>query len=511
MSQPARLAPKPIESMLARAGNSKSNHPNMNTPHPLLPPEWNGLAEDMARYACINKDTAELLMSQSLALACGNTIKVRTPERRDLGPAFNLALVSPGFPMPRGALMELLGPIPDYVKFASEQMEVRGMETLKAQFEMKRNELREVEEALQKEESLQKEARESQETADFDAYMERLRMGPALGSYHPAAIQAKILECKKRKGGILAIIDRLIFQLHHGVLVDEPEWRELPKLGEKSINRIAHAMCFANGPGSIADLTAQERTACSQTLNNNRIGAPSVTMVTSGTEGAYAGVLSTKAIRRSGILSGFLFVEAANEAPDSAMQMQETEALARWQQLVSKCFDRRLASQMHHCDLCVLDEKGFAAFLEFRKWVRVETSFAHPEVEPFLSMLPDLCLQLALIRTAMAEAPATEKMPGECVEQAADFLRRIGRRHRELLERMVVEQPEDEILEQQVGRLVEKLGRRGPLTKRGIARCMHNQDYGRLEPILQQGLKRGDIIQAGNLFRVPPVSVSASA
>jgi hypothetical protein len=159
----------------------------------------------------------------------------------------------------------------------------------------------------------------------------------------------------------------------------------------------------------------------------------------------------------------------------------------------------------------VLDEKGFAAFLEFRKWVRVERSFAHPEVVPFLSMLPDLCLQLALIRTAMAEAPATEKMPGECVEQAAEFLRRIGRRHRELLERMVVEQPEEEILEQQVGRLVEKLGRRGPLTKRGIARCMHNQDYGHLEPILQQGLKRGDIIQAGNLFRVPPVSVSASA
>ena len=481
------------------------------TPHPLLPPEWNALADDIARHSCINRDTTALLMCQAVAVACANAIKVRTPERRDLGPAFNLALVSDGFPMSRGALMELLGPIPNAVERVSGELAVMGTETFKAQFEIKHSELREVEEALRKEETLQREERELQESTDSEAKLRRMYMDGPFRSGRLAAIQARILECERRKAGILAIINSLIFRLHPGVLADEPEWRQLPKLGEKSINRIALALCFANGPGSIADLTAQERTACSQTLNNHRVGVPSVTMVTSGTEGSYAGVLSTKAIRRSGILSGFLFAEAANETPEAGMQIQETEALTRWHQLISKCFHRRLASHVQHWDLCVLDEKGFAAFLEFRKWVQVETSFAHPEVEPFLSMLPDLCLQLALIRTVMADAPATQKMPGECVERAAEFLRRIGRRHRELLERMVVEQPGEEIFEQETGRIVQKLERYGPLTIRGLARRCHRQDYARLEPLLEHGLRHGNIRQQGNLFYASGVSVSASA
>ena len=111
----------------------------------------------------------------------------------------------------------------------------------------------------------------------------------------------------------------------------------------------------------------------------------------------------------------------------------------------------------------------------------------------------------------MTNAAGDLIIPHEYVEHAAGFLRRLGRRHRQLLDRLTVEQPEDEVIEQQIARLVQKLQRRGPLTKRGLVRCMHNQDYGRLEPVLVEGVKRGNIIQAGDLFRASAVSVSASA
>jgi hypothetical protein len=234
-------------------------------------------------------------------------------------------------------------------------------------------------------------------------------------------------------------------------------------------------------------------------------------VITSGDESTYASVLRSKPIRESGILNEFLFVEAGLESPVVPALMNPEGPLERWQQMITQRFEARIAAQKAERRIHLLDNRGLHAYVEMRKWIQIEKSFARLEVAPFLSSLADLCLKLALIRTAMGDAPECLTIPGEAVEHCAEFVRVLGRRQRELLERLVTAQPDEELIEQEVGQLVHKLERSGPLTKRGLARRYHHQDYARLEPLLEHGLRHGNIRQHGNLFSVPNVSVNVSA
>ena len=262
----------------------------MNTPHPLLPPEWNGLADDMAQLSGINLDTVALLMLLAYDVASGNTIQVRTAEWRDLGASFNLALTSTGAPTPRGALMQFLGPVPDLVKVSSDQLKDAGlgMVALKASLDQLREELREAAGILAK-----------AEAELDDAKKDEARMAGPIGAYYrtrfstesSGSIQPRVTAARKRHEEIEGKYDMLIFKLRSGILADEPDWRELPKAAENSLDESVLAMCFAKGPADILTLSAKHRTACSETLNRHRIDTRAVTAVTCGPESAYASVL----------------------------------------------------------------------------------------------------------------------------------------------------------------------------------------------------------------------------
>ena len=483
----------------------------MHTPHPLLPPEWSGLATEMSNFSCINQDAAALLTCRAFAVACGNGIQVRTPEWRDLGPSFNLGLLASGVPMPRGALMQLLGTIPETVKEASDQKELVGLEGINACSEIFQKELCELEENLKKEEQWLAEAN------SMESRMERISASASSFSYgspastHPDAIRARVGIARKRQAEIHRDFGTLMLKRRPGILVDEPEWRELPKLSENSLDRTVTALHFANGPGDIINLGAKERTACVRTLNCNFDRAGSVSVIVSADETTYAAVLRNRAIRESGILANFLFLEVGTGAPEMPSVIPPEGSLVRWQHMVAKWCEARITPHKRQHRLYHPDAVGLQAYAGFRKWVQIEKGFAGPEVAPFLSLLPDLCLQLALIRTAMSDAPENLMIPGECVEQVAEFLRRVGRRQREILEQLVTEQPGEELFEQEAGRIVQKLQRHGPLTLRALARRCHRQDYARLEPLLEHALRHGNIRQQGNLFYASSVSVSASA
>ena len=481
----------------------------MNTQHPLLPPELNSLAADMAQFSGISEDASALFVHLAYGAAAGNTIRVRTGEWRDIAAPFNLALISTGAPTPRGALMPLLGSIPELVKLANDQMKDAGMaiEALKVSLEQLKYELREIDETLPKDEVA------LAYSITIEAHTARAMAACHAGDFSSdstSAIAARVTGARQRREEILCAIDTLIFKLHHGILVDEPDWRELPKLAEKSFDESVLAMCFAKGPADIFNLSAKDRADCALTLNRHRIKARAVTVITCGPESAYADLLSRKPIRESGILSGFLFMDVAKKAGASPRLLQETQALAKWHELITKHWERRIALQNRECDLYHTDAKGFAAIVDFRKWVEREQGYS-PEIASHLSFLADMPLRLALTRASMSNAEGDLVIPHEYIEQAVDFLRRIGRRHRELLDRFTAEDPKEEVIEQQLGRVVARLESRGALTLRGLARCFHHQDYGRLEPLIDLGVSRGKIRKDGNLFSAPPVSVSASA
>ena len=480
-------------------------------PHPLLPPEWSPLATEMSGFTLISADAIALLMCEAIATACGNNIQIRDPQWRDLGPAFNFALVSTGLPMPRGALMQLLEPVQDVARHGSDEKELRGWEGLRACSEVLQKGLREVSESL---------AKEEKELADElfpEGAMARSRSGMSSMAYGNSpstrieATRARIKEATQRRAEILAEIDALIFKSRPGILVDEPRFKELPRLGDDSFDRTVMALLFANGPADIHELSAKERTACARTLNGNCDRAGSVLVIMSGNEAAYARVLRSQPIRESGILTNFLFLEVGHGAPEIPSLMSNRGLLERWQQMITRRIEARIAPQKMQHRIYQPDAQGYHAYVDFRRWVQLEMSFARPEAAPFLSTLPDICLKLALARTAMSDEGESLSIPGESVEQCAAFLRELGRRQRELLERLITEQPGEEVFEQQAGRLVQKLERHGPLTMRGLARHCHRQDSQSLEPLLEHGLRHGNIRKQGNLFCATGVSVSASA
>jgi len=479
----------------------------MNTSHQLLPPEWNGLAADLAQSSGINDETAALLMLQAYGVASGNSVQVRTPEWRELGLAFNIGLISTGVPTARGALVQLLGPIPDFVKLAADQLRDAGMgvEAIKSSLEKLKQELGEIKETLRKD----KAALEHSKTKE--AQEARVKGGGQNFGYLPEApnvIEARIQSAEQRRNEILRGVDFLVFKLRRVVLADEPDWLELPHLAEQSFDQGVLALCFEKGPADILNLSPKERADCARTLKQHRIGARAVTVITCGPESAYSDVLCHGHLRR--ILSDFLFMDVGAKGAPAVRPLQETQALAKWHELILKRWNRRVALHASGCDLYVPDAKGFAAMIEFRKWVEGEQGRS-PKIASHLSFLVDMPLRFALGRASMSNADGDLSIPSAYVEQAIDFLKRIGRRHRELLDRIMGHKPDGEIIEEKVLQLVEKLGRRGALTKRDLARTFHHQDYATLEPILAHALKAGNIIQAGNLFRVANVSVSASA
>jgi hypothetical protein len=146
-----------------------------------------------------------------------------------------------------------------------------------------------------------------------------------------------------------------------------------------------------------------------------------------------------------------------------------------------------------------------------RKWVHDEQKNCAPQIAPFLTILPDIALQLALGRAVMEGIPEGYFINGEFVERSVEFMKMLGRRQRILLERLVMAQTDDDVQEAMLEKVIRRLEMRGPLTKRGLARTLHNQNYLRIEPILDAAIDLGRIEKRGEFYHHRNVSVSASA
>ena len=151
------------------------------------------------------------------------------------------------------------------------------------------------------------------------------------GSDDPFTIQLRIDEAHKRHAEICGEIDTLTFKLQFGVLVDEPEWRELPQLGENSLDGTALAMCFAYGPGN---LSAKERQACSRYAECKVASRrQSVTAIMCAPE------LRTRTCSRESIFARaasctvVFFNRGRVGAPRFRQLIPKTEALALWHEL----------------------------------------------------------------------------------------------------------------------------------------------------------------------------------
>ncbi len=480
---------------------------NSTAAHPLLPLEWNELNSNLVTQFGISPDTAALLILESFAIACGDMIQIRTPDRIDLSPSFHLALVSNGVGLLRGAIAALIEPIQGDAEVMREYRDERGVATVKQEWE---SYFERLNESLRLIKELKVQAASAESPEGYGKLVNEYG-GRIFAVDRENEERRKLIQEKTEKWALEAkFFDRMEYALHPDIIVDEPHWRDLRAACAQSFDGNALAMCFSNGPLELVEMSPLERKECAEQLKRQRHGAPGITMVTSADEIIFAEILSQRALRKSEILNQFLFVEVGDGDQADPTVFGDQSEMERFHTFMMKRFEDRAKGCKKTPRIRLPDERGFIAYFDLRKWVHGQQQDCAPQVAPFLSMLPNLALRLTLTRAAMEGLPEG-LLNGEFVEHSVEFLKRMGLRQRMLLERMINAQTDDELLEAQIEKVIRKLEIRGPLTKRSIARTMHDQGYEQIEPALKTAVERGRLERRGEFYVVPNVSVSASA
>jgi hypothetical protein len=97
------------------------------------------------------------------------------------------------------------------------------------------------------------------------------------------------------------------------------------------------------------------------------------------------------------------------------------------------------------------------------------------------------------------------------VRAAGELLKAHAPRQAALLDTLLPEEEVTDLFEERIERLVARLTAKGPLTKRDLARCISGQDYGVIDTLLKEAMRRGLILQREKLFVAAGVNVNASA
>ena len=475
----------------------------MNNPCSLIPPRFHDLASRLGASFGINSDATSLMMMQAVGFAFGNTIEIGTPDQRRLGPAFNLALVSPGFSLPRGVFMALVQPISELLEKLKERRYQSGVPAIRAEFEnteTQRHELLQTianhEKTIEKEKAL----RDSMPAVLFRELGYEAKC---------ADVETLLAELEKAKGTIAkndAERDALLVTLGPEILEDEPPWRKVDSMATAAFDRTVLATRFENGAGGIGNLSGKKLELLMETLLRARLDASGVNMIVSDLEDAFAQALANRRIFENRVFQNFIFVEAGINASGPFALPDFGEGMDEWTSFVLDAFQRRVDGRKRHFQV---DAEGYERLSEFHNWCCEQMQESTTDLAPFFMWWRSLCLRIAMTRNAMDTDP-DEIVPAAYVNEAANFLMRLARRQFALLERMTCGNLEDE-KQARVEQLVRKLRTRGPLTRRGIVRSFHKQDYGTVDALIASGVTEGRIEQRGNFFVPKDVSVSASA
>jgi hypothetical protein len=126
---------------------------------------------------------------------------------------------------------------------------------------------------------------------------------------------------------------------------------------------------------------------------------------------------------------------------------------------------------------------------------------------PFIESWPDLVLRLALGRAIITKA---DSIPADYVEWAAEHLKSKFPGMRGVIESLLIGETPEQQRESRIERICQKLTD-GPLTRRGIARRMHRQDYSAVEKMIAEAMHARRVERRGDFFFAVNVNVSAAA
>ena len=483
----------------------------MSTNDSLLPAALFPLATNVAKGCGIDDNTTTLLVCAAVALASGNATMIWSPDGRALGPAFNLAIVSNGTGFPRGALMQLAGPVTGFVEDARKGRFERGAAATRVALEAAVTRRRELTNSIAQKEAELVDVKARNAAAD--AIGERTRQQTVITAEEmreyratgfdfkgETTLETSLRHDRKTLQEAEALAQVLQVEAAPGIIADEPDWSAVPNLGKDSFDG-SSLVVNSTGISLLCLMNRKQMAGLARALMGTRIGRPGPTVVACAPGGTFAQALAAPAVRSAGLFATFAFVESTDAGPGNPAAIHAAYADKGWPQLCRKLYLNRVRGLRRGMEL---DGAGFRAFSAFCAWCRQECPAA---MLPFLESWPDLCLRLALIQALMADA---DSVTADYVLRAADYLRSRFAATCLLIEGLVAGESPAQQRESRIDRICRRLGN-GPLTKRGIVRTMHRQDYGIVESMIAEALTAGRIERHGDFFCVSSVSVSASA
>jgi hypothetical protein len=184
-------------------------------------------------------------------------------------------------------------------------------------------------------------------------------------------------------------------------------------------------------------------------------------------------------------LANFLIVDADCEAPSSA---PTPEVESQWTgHLVEKLLPRRLECKRleHH-----LESRAIERWDDFRTRAREQAGKEPACISAHLRQLAGLSLRLALGYHLVMGMGEEREIALETYLRGRDLATKVSAAHVRNL-RLLQDRIYHQDLEAHMEVVVTKVRIKGPMTKRGIARSFHDQDYDRHIPAIEEALDRG--------------------
>jgi hypothetical protein len=473
-----------------------------SAPSADAPTETDGLndfATMVSRAYGRSVESARLMILQSVGAVSNRSVVLRGVEGIVCTAGFDLAIVTSQGDMIHGAQMNLLDVVLAELGKARERQTQHGRDATRHSYAALVSQLKEAKELLMKKEEQLQDATGREQ---YDLKEEVKVITKSL-----AAAQGELADWQ--------------FAAFPGIVRDGEGWEKFPSVGIDSFDgnflQLSSATSLLQEHDALdpkwfskaAALLRRSRQESPFSVTTRSPEGTTCSVQITGDPFAFSRLFHDPKFARTGFFSGFVLVEADMEKaqydPEAMAEINESES---WRNILADLLNMRLRGMHHRLHL---DREGTQSCLDFRMWF---TDFLSdvPETHHWsFSGWPTLLVEMAMGLAILGGQGGAEILEARSVRAAGELLKAHAPRQAALLDTLLPEEEVTDLFEERIERLVARLTAKGPLTKRDLARCISGQDYGVIDTLLKEAVRRGLIVQREKLFVATGVNVNASA
>ena len=492
-----------------------------DTNAPVRVSESDRFASFLNRGYGIYPDAAKLMPLQLVGAIAGRTRATRSVDGVVCTSGFNLAMIGSDKAMVHGATMALLDGILGEFDEARDREADQGREQVRYRHSALITRQKDLlEERSAAAEKMKKLNAVPTNMAEVEANRTEYRT-VAEKARAQKSLEAQIASLTKKIVAVELEVTDWKFASAPGIIRDGETWEKFPAAGSDSFDgnflQIGTAGSLLEEYQALQPAWYQQATKLlrrsgnespfSSTARSRESTTCSVQI--SGDPFAFSRLFHDSKFSKCGFFSGFLLVESNDEnlSPE-AEAMEQLVADEKWRIILSGLLNDRLAGIQRRLHL---DRQGNQCCLDYRGWILDFLSDIPEHHHWSFAGWPNLIVQIALGMAIIEGNGDSRVLDVGLLQHAGDLLKAHAPRQSALLDTMLPGLAIDDLFEDRLDRLVERLITKGPLPMRELARGINGHKYGVIDALLAEGKRRGLVYQKAELFYAAGVNVNGNA